>query len=164
MKEETLKYLDMDLISLYNVIDKFKYQVYVNYKTHITKSLTLSGLAMQIFLKEYYAYNIPLINKSSLYNDIKKSYYGGITEVYIPYGKDLYYYDVNSLYPYSALNPMPGLDCFYIDIIDKNISDCLDENFFGFYYCDIETKDDYIGLLPVRTKTGLVMPLGKISG
>jgi hypothetical protein len=65
--------------------------------------ITISSLAVRIFLKDYYKNNIPLINKASVYRDIKQGYYGGTTEVYRPSGFDLYYYDVNSLYPYVSL-------------------------------------------------------------
>jgi hypothetical protein len=34
----------------------------------------------------------------------------------INYGTDLYYYDINSLYPYAMLNKMP---CSYLYFIDK---------------------------------------------
>lgn len=47
-------------------------------------NLTISELAIKIFLGSYYNNNIPSITKPSLNNDIKKRYYGGITEVYIP--------------------------------------------------------------------------------
>ena len=75
---------------------------------------------MNVFLKEYYkkSDNIPLIKQKSIYNDIKKSYYGGVTEVYKPYGEKLYLYDVNSLYPFAALNSMPGINCIYRDNIN----------------------------------------------
>jgi hypothetical protein len=76
---------------------------------------------MDIFLRRYYDNNIPLIKTKSIFNDIKNSYYGGVAEVYKPYGKNLYYYDVNFLYPYAALNPMPGLSCVFIENINKNI-------------------------------------------
>lgn len=46
-----------------------------------------------------------------MYRDIKQGYYGAITEVYKPYGEKLYYYDVNSLYPYVALQDLPGTQC-----------------------------------------------------
>jgi hypothetical protein len=164
IKEQTITYLEKDLISLYNVIDKFKKNIYINYHTHITNSFTISSIAMNIFLRRFYNNNIPLIKTKSIFNNIKKSYYGGITEVYKPYGKNLYYYDVNSLYPYAALNSMPGLNCVYQYNINKNICD-LYENLFGFFYCKIETpKNDYIGLLPVRNKDGIIMPLGHIEG
>ena len=35
------------------------------------------------------------------YLDYKEAYRGGAVDVYKPYGTDLYYYDVNSLYPYA---------------------------------------------------------------
>jgi hypothetical protein len=118
---------------------------------------------MDIFLRRFYDKNIPLIKQKSIYNNIKQSYFGGITEVYKPYGKNLFYYDVNSLYPYAALNTMPGLNCIYSDNINTNISSMLD-NIFGFYYCKIKTKEEYLGLLPYRTKKGLIQPLGEFEG
>ena len=45
-------------------------------------NLTISGLAVRIFLKDFYNKNIPAINKPSIYRDLKQAYYGGITEVY----------------------------------------------------------------------------------
>lgn len=123
-------------------------------------------MAYEIYFSKYYKDNIPLINNKSIFNDIKSSYYGGITEVYKPYGENLYYYDVNSLYPYVALNDMPGLDCIYKEFIspskemDVNIKDI-----FGFYYCEVETpKDIYLGLLPIRNNAGLFSPEGNWSG
>jgi len=94
-----------------------------------------------------------------MYNDINQGYYGAITEVYKPYGENLYYYDINSMYPFVCKQPTPGLLCtkesFYN--IDLNIDD-----YFGFYYCEIETPlDSYLGLLPVRNKNGIEFPLGK---
>lgn len=110
-KEESIKYLIDDLNSLYEVLVKANKQIFLDYNVDMTDSLTISGLALKIFYKKYYSNNIPLINKTSIYRDIKKAHYGGITEVYKPYGQNLYYYDVNSLYPYVALQDMPGLEC-----------------------------------------------------
>lgn len=97
----------------------------------MTENITISGLAVRIFLKDFYNNNIPLINKLSIYKDIKQAYYGGITEVYKPWGGNLYYYDVNSLYPYVALQDMPGLTCskllFYVETHDI-------DSLFGFLF------------------------------
>ena len=163
LKNETLSYLGNDLISLHNVMEKFITSIYINYHIHATKSLTISSLSMDIYLKRFYDNNIPLIKQKSIYNNIKQSYYGGITEVYKPYGKNLLYYDVNSLYPYAALNNMPGLNCIYTDNINSNIGDILN-NLFGFYFCKIKTNDGYLGLLPHRTNNGLIQPLGEFEG
>lgn len=110
----TLKYLEKDLISLYQVMNKFSDHVFLNNRAQIVSCLTISSVAMKIFLNNYYANNLPLIDKRSIYEDIKLSYYGGVTEVYKPYGEDLFYYDVNSLYPSAALNPMPGKKIVYL--------------------------------------------------
>lgn len=56
------------------------------------------------FFYNFYDSNIPDINKASIYKDIKEVYFGGITEVYKPCGYNLYYYDVNYLYPFVALS------------------------------------------------------------
>lgn len=99
-KLESNKYLIKDLLSLHDVISKANHEFFINFNINITDGLTISGLAYKIFIKDHYKENsIPLINNKKYYNDIKKSYYGGITEVYKPYGENLYYYDVNSLYP-----------------------------------------------------------------
>jgi hypothetical protein len=105
---------------------------------------------------------IPLLNQKDIYNDIKKAYYGGKTEIYKPYGKNLYYYDVNSLYPFVALNDMPGPDCKYIEFYSKNQYKLAE--LFGFYYCTVEcnSTQSYLGLLPYRdSRRGLTFPTGK---
>lgn len=160
--DATLDYLSNDLNSLYEIIVKANRQVFLDYNVDMTESATISSLAVNIFMKNFYKENIPNINKLSLYTDIKQAYYGGITEVYKPCGYNLYYYDVNSLYPFVALNPMPGLVCSKIEYFDStnNI-----QNLFGFFYCSIETPLNlYMGLLPVRNQDGIELPLGNWEG
>lgn len=76
----------------------------------------------------------------------------------------MYYYDVNSLYPYAALADMPGVNCrqyYYIDSEHMSIHDL-----FGFFHCMIDAsqvKVEYLGLLLTRTK-GLIFPHGKWEG
>ena len=91
------------------VIDKFSKYVFNNYGQQITDSLTISKLAMNILYSNYLTENksLPLINNKTIYNFIKKGYYGGITEVYRPYGENLFYYDINSMYPFVSKNKLP---------------------------------------------------------
>ena len=123
---------------------------------------------MKIYLNNFYKEAIPLINKPSVYKDIKQSYYGGITEVYKPTnsnGEPLYYYDVNSLYPYAALSDMPGKECTLESSINKRFTEDLE--LFGFFYCTIKVREDSlnIGLLPVRdvpqSEGGISLPIGE---
>lgn len=159
-KDETIQYLNNDLNSLYAVIVKANKKLYLDYNINITEAITISGLALRIYLKDFY--NIPLINKLSMYNDIKQAYYGGMTEVYKPYGENLFYYDVNSLYPYVALQDMPGLECSLVYYYSSNKSI---KELFGFFYCSIKAPtNSYIGLLPVRQSFGLDFPLGMWEG
>jgi hypothetical protein len=102
----------------------------LDYGVNITDSLTISGLAARLFLKDFYEENIPSITKASIYNDIRNAYYGGRTEVYIPHGHNLFYYDVNSLYPYVSLQDMPGLYCSKVKMYDYNVNI---NDLFGFY-------------------------------
>ena len=47
-------------------------------------------------------------------------------------GEKLYYYDANSLYPYIALQDLPGTKCHKESFTDINKQT---ENLFGFHYC-----------------------------
>ena len=80
--------------------------------------LTIASLAKLKFFKYYLKdSNIPLINTNTNIlpallpkyrrgfwglNFLFSAYYGGITEVYIPYGQDLTFSDINLLYPAAA--------------------------------------------------------------
>lgn len=78
------------------------------------------------------------------------------------YGENLYYYDVNSLYPFVSLMDMPGSTCTKVDYYIGNVA--LD-TLFGFYYCEVVSPpESYLGLLPVRGKNKLHFPVGKWKG
>nr|ABR20837.1 DNA polymerase [Fusarium proliferatum] len=166
LQQETLNYLMLDLKSLYEVIKIVNLQLFLLFDIQMTESSTVSGIAMRIFLNKFYKNTdkLPLINSRQIYNDIYKAYYGGRVEVFIPKpinNEKLYYYDVNSLYPYASLNDLPGLNWNYNEFIQKpNLYDL-----FGFYYCKVESNNNYLGLLPFRNeKGGLSFPKGKWYG
>lgn len=70
----------------------------------MTEGLTISRLALNKFFRNYLKDSkIPLINKLNQFNFIYSGYFGGRTEVLKPYGQNLLYYDMNSIYPQSAL-------------------------------------------------------------
>lgn len=140
-------------------MNKFSDYVYYKHNLQVSSCLTISSIAIKLFLNKYYKDNLALINKRSIYEDIKLSYFGGVTEVYRPYGENLYYYDVNSLYPYAALNSMPGTNCTFETDINILLKDMM--NVFGFFYCNVKTNNTYLGLLPVRNTKGIIMPNGE---
>jgi DNA polymerase type B, organellar and viral len=163
LRAETLKYLERDLISLLEILEKFQEVLWLDHNIELIGNLTIAGLAKTKFMKYYLKDSkIPLINTNNLFQFIYDGYYGGITEVYRPHGKNLTYTDVNSLYPYAALNPMPGLNCQWLESYNSEGLDL--SKLFGVFYAKVITNGDYLGLLPVRTKSGLIFPRGKFDG
>ena len=138
------------------MLSKANKSLFMKYRVDMTNSLTVSGLSLSVFMSKYYDNNIPEISQSSMYKDIKLAYYGGMTEVYKPHGKNLYYYDVNSLYPAVAKHDMPGLLSRKILVTGDTNIDAL----FGFYLVKADATNvscQYLGLLPFRGK-GLMFP------
>lgn len=151
-----------NLLAIYNIkVDRVVFVVV--YFVPVSKYLIEKfGLPSKDFMAKYYKGNIPLIDNKEVYNCIKKAYYGGMTEVYRPYGENLYYYDVNSLYPYVALNDMPGCECRKEYFFDYKSNSIDIHSLFGFYYVEVECLDErYLGLLPFRGDKTLLFPTGK---
>lgn len=176
LRKESLKYLERDLLSLLQIIDEFSRLTYIYYNTDITKALTITRLALNVFLAKYYSRvendktysnnKLPLINKQHIFNFIKDGYYGGVTEVYKPYGKDLVYLDINSLYPHASLNDLPGQNIEFLESFEDKGLDL--NNLFGFFYARISTnnteKQNYLGLLPLHRNHQMILPHGVFYG
>nr|GLL21555.1 uncharacterized protein LOC109726069 [Ipomoea trifida] len=109
--EELLSYMRQDIRLLGGVMLKAQEIYWLNYQIYIEELMTLSSLATRIFRMKYYdekrfPIHIPNRNEDTF---IRRGYYGGHTDAYIPSGENLYYYDVNSLYPFIMKTyPMPG--------------------------------------------------------
>nr|GEZ49384.1 hypothetical protein [Tanacetum cinerariifolium] len=81
----------------------------------------------------------------------------GHADAYIPYGENLYYYDVNPLYPFVMKEyPMPGRKAHWIDSIKEEHLDTM----LGFVLAYVECHTDIKRpLLPYRDATGtLIFP------
>lgn len=110
-REELLDYLKQDIRLLGGVFQKAQEIFWTQYKVDIEDCLTAPTLSMQIFRMSYYDPNTFPIHIPSRNEDtfIRRGYYGGHADTYIPYGENLDYYDVNSLYPFIMKTcPMPG--------------------------------------------------------
>ena len=92
---------------------------------------------------------------------VRRSYFGGATDYYKGYGENLHYYDVNSLYPFAMLKPMPlELKKVHVNMNGWSIVDF--ESFFGFVECNVETPDNIkIPILPFKYKGKTIFPIGK---
>ena len=104
-----IEYLKNDILGLHEAINKFLKIVNVDEE----KVLTIASVAMSIFKNEfkedfkklrYDARGKQVHYSKELRGWLREAYRGGRVEVYKRYGKNLYMYDVNSLYPHVMKN------------------------------------------------------------
>lgn len=143
---ETLKYLENDLRCLYQIVSKFSVDIYKMEGLNITKISTISSLSFKIFKTNYLRNDILIYQvKGPAYINMRKAFYGGRVDLFIPHyitdgdgGCNVKCFDVNSLYPYSMLKPMPiGKPRFSND---QNLS-----NYFGIVYVKVESPQNIFG-------------------
>src|SRR5690606_11659652 len=97
----------------------------------------------------------PLVPKH-LIDIISQSYYGGISQVYKTYGRNLYYYDINSLYPWAMTQDMP------YEYLGVAYNPKL-EDVFGFVYASIYIPESLnYKPLPIRVNDTLATPSGHL--
>jgi len=134
---------------------------------NINNHPTLSSLSFGIFLTQYLNklnVSIPMLYGQTA-NDIRLSYTGGSTDMFIPFNSNLelvYGYDINSLYPAVMQNknfPIGNPTYFKGDIRKYDVEA------FGFFHCKVEAPTDLMHpliQLHVKTKSGLrtIAPTG----
>jgi len=165
LREEAIKYCEIDCISLYQIIIKFNELIFEHFNINIHKYPTLSSLAFAIFRTNYIPENtIPQIS-GQIANDIRQGYTGGSVEMYIPENKEgtkVYGSDVNALYPFT-------MDEFDMPIGKPILFEgdirIVDPEAFGFFYCNIIAPDNLdhpIIQTHIKTDAGIrsVAPLG----
>jgi hypothetical protein len=122
--------------------------------------LSLPSLAIKIFLKDFYDFQKGAIENCTGNKEIfiRKSYKGGTVDVFKPYMKNGYHYDINSLYPYVMKEfKYPVGKGVFIKSNEINL-----DTFFGFLevelHCPVSIK------IPLLTKydkfKGLICPSG----
>nr|YP_010691074.1 DNA polymerase [Phellinus igniarius]WBU93175.1 DNA polymerase [Phellinus igniarius] len=104
LKNEAIKYCEIDCIALYKVVETFSKLIFEKFNVNISSVSTLPSLAFKIFRTRFLPKNIKLpVLTGKIYSDIAQAYYGGHVDMYIPTnpeGEEVYNYDVNSLYPF----------------------------------------------------------------
>lgn len=172
LKEQAIKYCELDVISLYQVIDAFSKWIFKTFRVNVHKYPTLPSLAFAIFRSNFLKdMNIPIVS-GTMYNFFQEGYTGGSVDVYKPFAENVYRYDVNSLYPFVMKNfPMPVGDPTYFegDISKFNSYYNSNERPFGVFEVEvIAPKYIKIPLLQKRYKvngaTSTISPLGRWTG
>lgn len=171
LRSETLKYCVQDCVTLYQVLDKFFKQNFLIIGVNASDYVSLPSLNYANFRTRFLNdFEIPVIT-GEMYDFIKDSYYGGAVDVYRPYGRNVYRYDVNSLYPYIMRNyPMPVGQPTVVDGDSSHIETIIkDETKFSFVEVDIECPDKiYAPLILTKFKFNgvekTIAPVGKWRG
>jgi len=151
LRKETIDYCLNDCVSLHEVLVNFNKNIFTKFKLNIHGSPTLPALTFNIFRSNFLpdiekeGYYIPLI-LGEMYEDLKKSYTGGSTDMYIPKPlpgvNAIYCYDVNSLYPTSMkegmMMPVISRKNKFIRYFEGDINN-VEFRPFGFLNCEINT-------------------------
>lgn len=154
LKKAVTEYIINDVVSLHAVLKKFAIIVFEMEGVDALKALSLPQLSYKIFKTNYMKHKI--VNLTGMPKKlITESYYGGSVEVYEPYGENLYYYDMNSLYPTAMLMDMPvGLPSL---TTNTNINEL-----FGYVDAVVEAPNSlHKPLLPYRHKGLMITPVGR---
>lgn len=166
LKENLLIYLKKDVIVLRLIVIEFQKFIFEHFNVDITKSSTMSGLALKIIRTNFFdsAKDKLIILDSKLESLFRTAYFGGRVEVFRPILHNGNGYDINGLYPsIMAKLPMPGgsMKHFrFIKPVDFNY------DFFGLVYVSIKTPENlYNPVLPFRLENkSVIYPIGSFTG
>lgn len=156
-----IKYALQDSLAILEALLEAQYIYWDTYGVDLATIWSTSTLSLKIFRSRFLDKVIPSLTQAQDFY-IRKSYFGGATDHYKRYGENLYYYDVNSLYPSVMIKPMPFLHLFYLNSISENDF----KHFFGFCLAEITCpKDIKIPLLPYRNMNNqIIYPTGTWTG
>src|ERR1700733_2544343 len=158
--ESFISYARQDSKALYDALVKLQDIYLKKYKVNLATVFSTSTLSLKIFRTNFQKEIIPILSQKED-SFIRESYFGGATDYYKAYGKNLYYYDVTSLYPYAMCKPLPGK----LIKIHKTSEEIKLDSFFGFIKCNISIDKDILKpMVPFKHKGKTIFPTGNISG
>lgn len=150
IKDKMFKdYFRNDILGLYEVLEL----------SNLTNHITIGSNAISNFKNIFYTDKMTS-NEYGIEQLFRNGYYGGRTEIFKLIGKNINYYDINSLYPsvmYDFEYPLPIENNF--KKVDKFNKDKL-----GIYYIKAGINDLNMPLLPYRNKGKLLFPIGNFKG
>jgi len=159
--KEFKDYAVQDSVALLKALLKAQ-EIYLReYNIDITSIVSTSSLSLKIFRTHFLKVEIPIL-KGSIDKFIRRSYFGGGTDYYKGYGENLHYYDVNSLYPYSMMKPMPFKIIKYHN--NLNIDLTVNTELFGFFEAQCYVPNNVRPMLSYKHQGKIIYPHGTWKG
>ena len=158
-----LEYNRYDCKLLYDILTKFQSEIANLFRVSIKNVPTLPSLAFKIFRTNFMKDSKIAITSLEDYREISKGYRGGAVDVYKPEGENLFYYDVNSLYPYvmKEFDYPVGATSYFSG--KKEL-----DNIFGIVYAKVKAPDNMnVPILLIKnrqTNNKTIAPLGSWEG
>jgi hypothetical protein len=153
-----IQYSLQDAKSLYQALTTAQSIYFDKFKVDLVSVYSTATLSLKIFRTMFQDQPI-FILPYNIDSTIRDGYFGGGTDVYKAYAKNVYYYDVNSLYPFAMLNPMPYNilnNGKMISLINRTL-----DSFFGFAYVKIVCPIDMLRpVLPFHHDGKTIYPVG----
>ena len=170
-KHDLLTYLHHDCKSLHQCIDAFFNAPLIN---QAVKKWTTASQAVEVFrlFLKIPLYSLP--DDDNFYFEgnvdafVRQSYFGGRTEIFKPifdsdlgHGDYLYYYDVNSLYPFvMSKNKYPNRFIGWLEGEED-----YKKYEMAIWHCKVRVPDTmYIPPLPIKKDERLIFPTGVFKG
>jgi hypothetical protein len=146
------EYNERDCIILYLVLDRAARSMA---ELGSSLSYTIASTGMQLFRRRYLSEDIP--TSAIMNRDLRSSgaYVASRVEPILPYSARGSHWDINSSFPYSMLNPLPGRHT-------KTNGD-LGEMCIAKVTVSVP-RDTYLPPLPVKTKNSVYFPTGRWTG
>lgn len=153
-----IRYSKQDCSALYYAMLAAQQSYFNTFKVDLVKSVSASSLALRIFRTNFMSdFNIPVLN-SDIDRFVRQSYLGGMTNYFQRSGETLYYYDINSLYPFCMRYKQPLAPIKYHKFVN-NLN-----NFFGFCLADLYCPKDLIPVIPFKHEGKTIYPHGSFRG
>ena len=156
------KYSLQDAVILFKALSVAQIFYWDKFKVDIETVYSTATLSLKIFRTNFQDKPIYIL-PSNIDLFIRSGYFGGGTDVYKAYAKNAFYYDVNSLYPFAMLKPMP------YEILNNgkliNLTNRSLDSFFGFAYVKINCPLDMLRpVLPFHHEGKTIYPVGSWTG
>ena len=159
--DDLVVYNERDCVILWKAIDMFENAI-LEFGGQL--QMTLASCSMHLFRRRYLKQDID--TAQAINERAEKTYFASRVEVYKRGGgkkwlrsKPLYYYDINSSFPYSMTKPMPGQLIRNTATIPDSY---LDEASGAIYIADVEVEvpECYIPTVPIRSENRVFFPVG----